>query len=209
MKRKRECAIILMDSTPLIDLAQVGQLNLLLAFDLPIYIADEVYYECVQKYRDIHGSEPADSLAIKDWVAKNSGRVFVKETLLGQTLADARRNNTYRDAPNYGEMAAAQLYDERRRFNQAHGGAPLAPVLLIFDDADVPSMHFVGRDVHILSTYGLLVAVEKQGLIPSADDLWNRIPDKQRGVGIGDKKHIEPRDESARGDTVYRPPKKR
>lgn len=197
-----------MDSTPLIDLAQVGQLDLLLTFDLPIYIADEVYYECVDKYRDLHGSEPPDSEIIRAWVARNNARVFVKETQLGQTLADARRNQTYRDAPNYGEMAAAQLYDERRRFNQVHGATPLAPVLLIYDDADVPTMQFGGRDVHFLSTYGLLVAVEKQGLIPSADELWHSIPTKQRGLGTQDKKHLEPRDESARGDTSYRKPKR-
>jgi hypothetical protein len=204
----RECAIILMDSTPLIDLAQVGQLDLLLAFDLPIYIADEVYYECVHKYRDLHGVDLPDSLIIKEWVKKNSARVSVKETQLGRMLADARRNHTYRDAPNYGEMAAAQLYDERKRFNQAHGAASLAPVLLIYDDADVPPMQFGGKDVHFLSTYGLLVAVEKQGLIPSADELWDRIPEKQRGLREQDKKHLQPRDESARGDTTYPKPKR-
>ncbi len=200
----RQRAIIVMDSTPLIDLAKIGQLDLFLSFELPIYIADEVYYECVQKYQDIHGVELADATVIRDWIAANPRHVFILKTPLGKMLAAARKDRNYRDAPNYGEMAAVQAYDSRRQLNEASGANKLAPVLLIYDDADVPTLHFGSKDVHVLSTYGVLVAVEKHGLIESADALWNRIPEKQRGIGPSDKKHLEPRDVSPRGDTGYR-----
>ena len=200
---KRECAIIVMDSTPLIDLARIGQLDLFLAFDLPIFVADEVYYECIDKYRDIHGAQPEDARLIKEWVSANSKMVHVVETQLGQTLAAARRAGTYKDAPNYGEMAAAQVYDQRRELNEKSRAPTLAPVLLIYDDADVPALHFGSKDVHVLSTYGVLVALERHGSISSADVLWSHIPEKQRGLEASDKKNLEPRDESQRGDTTY------
>ena len=46
------------------------------------------------------------------------------------------------------------------------------PVLVLFEDADIARMTVLLRgDVHLLSTKGLLVGMERRGLIPSAQEI--------------------------------------
>ena len=198
---ERECAIIVMDSTPLIELAMMNQLDLLLEFDLPIYISDEIYYECVSKFRDKHGTQPDDAALIESWIAQHDDVVTVLPTDLGKTLAEKRASGTYKDAKNYGEMTATQVFDRRRELNRIAQKNELAPVLLIYNDADIPMWHFASRDVHFLSTYGLLLDMQKQGFLKSAIVTWNLLPEKQKG--IPDKSEMEPRNVSNRGDSVF------
>ena len=52
-----------MDAGPLIKLALADQLDLLLCFDLKVYIPDEVYFEAAEKYAWEHQLPPtADKL---------------------------------------------------------------------------------------------------------------------------------------------------
>ena len=53
------------------------------------------------------------------------------------------------------------------------------PVLLVLEDSEVPLI-FAQKDVHFLSTYALLVAMELAGHLPSAQIAFHRIPVGQR-----------------------------
>jgi hypothetical protein len=189
----RQCNMILMDASPFIYLSKAHCLELLLNFANAIYIPDEVYFECAGRWcapYSGYGEPPADAIQISKFVQTNKDRIFIKETQLGADLKKRRLAGEKVEIQNAGEMTAVSLFDRRREFT---GGRE--PVLVIFEDTEVP-LRFAGKDVHLMSTFALFVAMEKAGYIACAQDAFESIPCGSRPSNIVV-------DESIQGDTRY------
>lgn len=194
MVELRQCDMILMDASPLIYLAKARHLDLLLNFASHIYVADEVYFECAERWLKpfvTDGDAPQDAIQIAEFIRANEKNISVKETQLGQQLRKLRLANEKVDIQNAGEMAAVSLFDRRREIT---GGRD--PVLVIFEDTEVP-LRFANKDVHLMTTFALFVAMERAGYIESALDAFESIPKGSRPSEIVV-------DKSIMGDTTYR-----
>ena len=194
----RACDIILMDSSPLIYLAKAGVLDLLLRFEARIFIPDEVYFEATGRWfgpapdtLPQKQPAPADAADIFSFISKNADRFQIVETQLGSMMAQQRRAGIDPKIDNAGEMAAASVYDRRRELT-----GDRLPVLVVFEDTEVP-LRFAQKDVHLLCTFGLLVAMEAAGHLPSAQEAFDRIPVDERPSNVSV-------DISISGDTEYR-----
>lgn len=169
-----------MDSSPLIYLAKADCLHLLLKFQARIFIPDEVYFEAAGRWLGpdpepkLTESPPKDATDRAAFIADNAEHFQVVATQLGSLLAQQRRNGLNPKIDNAGEMAAASVFDRRRELT-----GDRLPVLLVFEDSEVPLI-FAQKDVHLLSTYALLVAMEMAGHWPSAQIAFDRIPAGQR-----------------------------
>lgn len=189
--------MVLMDSSPLIYLAKADCLHLLLKIGARIFVPDEVYFEAAGRWLEpdpepkLTESPPKDATDIAAFIADNAEHFQVVATQLGSLLAQQRRNGLNPKIDNAGEMAAASVFDRRRELT-----GDRLPVLLVFEDSEVPLI-FAQKDVHLLSTYAFLVAMEMAGHLPSAQIAFDRIPVGQRPA----KKVV---DQSVRGDTEYR-----
>lgn len=193
MLESRQCDMILMDASPLIYLSKAKCLGLLLNFARCIYVADEVYFECAGRWFKPFSSEgdaPQDAIQIAEFVQSNQDRVRVTETQLGRQLQKNRLAGERVEIQNAGEMAAVSLFDRRREIT---GGR--APVLVIFEDTEVP-LRFANKDVHLMTTFALFVAMEKAGYIDSALTAFESIPK-------GSRPSNSPVDESVFGGTTY------
>ena len=193
MNEIRQCNMILMDASPLIYLSKVHCLDLLLNFAKSIYVPDEVYFECAGRWFEPYsgyGNPPDDAIQINDFVNANKSRILIKETQLGYDLGKRRLSGEKVEIQNAGEMTAVSLFNRRREIT---GGRD--PVLVIFEDTEVP-MRFASKDVHLMSTFSLLVAMEKAGYLASAQQTFESIPDGYRPSNTSF-------DESIYGDTSY------
>ena len=193
MAEERQCDMLLMDASPLIYLAKANCLELLLNFVKHVYVSDEVYFECAGRWFKPYtgnGEPPLDAIQIAKFVHANSEKVIVTDTQLGSQLKKDRLAGGKVDIQNAGEMSARSLFDRRREIT---GGR--APVLVIFEDTEVP-LRFAGQDVHLMSTFALLLAMEMTGYINSAQEIFDSIP---KGLQPSNA-HI---DESVFGDTTY------
>lgn len=193
----RACDMVLMDSSPLIYLAKADCLHLLLKFEARVFIPDEVYFEAAGRWLGPDPSPkltehpPKDALDIARFIADNAEHFQIVETQLGALLAQQRRNGLDPKIDNAGEMAAASVFDRRRELT-----GDRLPVLLVFEDSEVPLI-FAQKDVHLLSTYALLVAMELAGHLPSAQAAFERIP-------AGQRPSTKAIDKSVRGGSEYR-----
>lgn len=197
----RSCALVIMDAGPLIKLAIADQLDLLLFFGTKIYIPDEVYFEAVEKYAWEHQAAlTPDKIRLKEWVAAqgNKALVFCPETLVGEMAKLKRETGAYSPGAknhrkNTGELAAHDFFNHREQWG--HPGE--AALMLIDDGPGIEKLKIHNLDVHILSTYTMLVALECESLIPSAEKIWNDIE-----VAIPTV-HRAAADTSVRGDTEF------
>ena len=193
----RTCDMVLMDSSPLIYLAKADCLHLLLKFEARIFMPDEVYFEAAGRWLgpdpspNLTASPPKDALDIATFIAENADQFQVVETQLGNLLAQQRRSGLDPKIDNAGEMAAASVFDRRRELT-----GDRLPVLLVFEDTELPLI-FAQKDVHLLSTYALLLAMEFAGHLPSARAAFERIP-------TGERPAAKRTDKSVRGNTEYR-----
>jgi hypothetical protein len=198
----RSCSLVIMDAGPLIKLALANQLDLLLCFNLKIYVPDEVYFEAVEKHAWEHGSPlTADKLRLKRWIdeQRGKGRLSCPETLVGEMAKRKRESGDYAPGAknhrkNTGELAAHDFFNNREEW-----GHPGEPALLLIDDGPgIDKINLQNLDVHILSTYALLVACEVEHLLESADSVW---ADIQRAMPTAPKADF---DVSVRRDTEFR-----
>ena len=191
-----------MDAGPIIKLALIDKLDLLLEFNLHIYIPDEVLFEAAEKFSWENETKPGpDALRISAWVEKNklAGRVVVPETLVGEGAKKRRDRGEYTPAKknhrrNTGELAAHDFFNNREL--AGHAGRPV--LVLIDDGPAVEKIRLHNLDEHVLSTYAMLVAFEDEKVISSAAIIWSEIEHIIPNLLV---KHV---DESIRGDTEYR-----
>ena len=204
----RSCCMLLMDTTPIIFLAKIDKLDLLLNFDLPIFMPREVYFELTEKrVFEQGGAQSAEELSIKLFIDGqcDRNRMRVVTTIVCEATALQReRDPSYRSKGD-GEVAANSLFLNRDK----HGIR--GPALLLYEDSDMELL-FRREDVHFLTTYAMLVSMEKLDCLESADKEWSRLSEiyEQKNREPLEKRNI---DISARGDTEYisriKPPGKR
>lgn len=171
--------LIIMDAGPLIKLALADRLDLLLAFNSRVYIPDEVYFEAAEKDAWERGCAPtSDKVRVAKWVSeqKTKGRVFCPATLVGDAVARKRASGEYSPArknhrKNTGALAAHDFLNNREDPGDAGD-----PALLLMDDgpgAEIVQLQDLAE--HPLSTYSLLVVLELDKVIESADAIWSEI----------------------------------
>lgn len=202
MQFMRSCDLIIMDAGPLIKLALVDRLDLLLSFNLHVYIPDEVYFEAAEKYAWEHEVEPGpEALLLAEWVDKQEslGRVSRPATLVGESAKKRRDSGEYSPEKknhrrNTGELAAHDFFNNRD--SEGHGRRPA--LVLIDDGPAVDKIRLQNLDEHVLSTFAMLIAFEEEQKISSAEAIWSDIENQIPNVLI---KNF---DESIRGDTEYR-----
>lgn len=198
----RSCGLVIMDAGPLIKLALANELDLLLAFDTKIYIPDEVLFEALEKFAWEHGSKlTADKVYLKKWVQRHSakGAVVMPETLIGEAARAKRASGQFSPrARNHkrhtGELAAHEFFNHRDEW-----GHPGEPALLLIDDGpQIENVVVQNLDIHILSTFAMLTALQEAGIIQSAEAVWSTIQAAMPTAAA------VPHDASVRGDTEYR-----
>ena len=192
---KRVCDMILMDSSPLIYLAKADCLDLLLHFEALIFVPDEVYFEATGRWFGPHAIDaaaaaPPDAKVVFDFINTHPQVFQIIVTQLGELLRQQRATGAAVQMTNAGEMAAVSVYERRKELTDGR-----RPVLMIYEDSEVPH-RLRGKDVHVLSTYALMLAMEKAGHLPSAAAAFNRI-------APGSRPSHSPFDDSIPGDTVY------
>lgn len=157
--------VIVPDAGPLISLGRADRLALLLELGCPVYVVDQVRFEVTKDKRF------PDAVRIETFMRDHSAVVKEFVTAVGAGAATRRAAGEVRQ-PGQGEAAIAEVLSRMEEIT----GDPDAPVLLLYEDSDVRRKRFVLPDnVHVLSTWGLLLGLERRGLIPSAQDVWRQI----------------------------------
>ena len=159
--------LVIPDTGPLITLALIDRLDLLDRFRCPILITDMIHAEVTR------GPDTApDKTAFARWYAGRGNRVQTVETLYGtmwRELPEEKRRLVKRQFPNAGEESirefAGRVSEVLPRNDQ---------ILVLFEEDKVKRMSF-GRHVHLLHTWAFMVALEKMGVIPSADVLHKQV----------------------------------
>ena len=165
--------MLLMDSTPLILLAKINRLDLLLKFNLTIYMPQEVLFEVTEKQAfENRREQNEEELSILSFILENkaSGAVVVIRTLVCDAAEKKRSEDINYRSKGDGEVAANSLF-----LNRTNYGID-GPALLIYEDSDIEVV-FNRSDVHLLTTYAALLAMEEFNLIASADAEWDSLSD--------------------------------
>lgn len=196
----RQCCMLIMDATPIIFLAKLGKLDLLLEFKIPVFMPREVEFEIVEKQarkerRELNSEEKTIQAFLEKH--KKTKRITVVRTIVCKAVEDSRKADPTYASHGDGEVAANSLFLNRDKYGVS------GPALLLYEDADVEVV-FRRDDVHFLTTYAMLVAMEKIGRLRSADDEWDRLSKVYRQKNENElAKHNV--DRSNRGDTEYLP----
>lgn len=194
----RACSILLMDATPIIFLAKIGRLDLLCEFNIPVFMPEEVRFEATRKQSYEESRDQNDEeLLIDAFINKHiaDGTLKVVTTLVCEAAALKRKKDPSYNSKGDGDVAANSLFLNRGRYGVT------GPALLLYEDADLEVV-FAREDVHFLTTYSMLVAMEKNGKINSADVEWGRLNQlyaKKNAAPLPRKE----KDLSNRGDTEY------
>lgn len=158
--------LIVPDSGPLISLAKGNSLNLLLKLNIPIYITDQVYYETTKDTRF------QDAIDIRKFIEDNPNVINIFETLFGKIAAQERKDLNPKRQPGIGEASISEFM---ARLDEVTGDSH-SPALLLFEDTDIQkSKIIIPSHVHLLSTKGLLVGLEQNHVIKSANDIWEKM----------------------------------
>ncbi|OQY47376.1 MAG: hypothetical protein DRR08_27135 [Candidatus Parabeggiatoa sp. nov. 2] len=153
------------DSGPLISLGVADRLELLLKLDMPIYIVDQVLYECTSDLTKL------GARAIVDLVENHPDVVHVDETFVGKAAKIERESGVNKRHRGLGEAAIAEFFA-----NIDDKIDPSEPVLILFEDSDIRRINaFIQGNAHLLSTKALLVGMEECSLIESAEVIWQSI----------------------------------
>jgi hypothetical protein len=157
--------LVIPDAGPLISLGKADCLEILLTLGYPIYVVDQVRYEVTRDKRF------TDASRIECFMRDHTSMVHEFATAVGQAAASRRVGGEIRQ-PGQGEAAIAELLNRLDEIT----GDPDAPVLLLYEDSDVRKSKFIlPSNVHVLSTWSLLLGLERKSLIPSAQDIWIKI----------------------------------
>lgn len=166
--------LVIPDTGPLITLGLVGRFDLLERFRCPILVTDMIHAEVTR------GPDTApDKVAFQRWFANRGNRIQTVDTLYGtmwNALSEEKRREVKRLFPNAGEESIREFAGK-----VAEVLPPEDQVLVLFEEEKVKRMSF-GRHVHLLHTYAFIVSVERMGLIPSADALWQEVSDRGRVI---------------------------
>lgn len=161
----RPVRIIFPDASPLFSLACVDALDLLLELDVKVVLTDYVEWEATR-------SGSASSKRIAAWIAANPKDVEGIPTEVGADRIRKDKAGIEDRRKNVGETTVFEAIS-----NDYVGPGPY---VFIFEDEKMlrqgAGMTFFDKyPVHLATTYGLLVGLERRGIIPDADDVFARI----------------------------------
>lgn len=157
--------LVIPDAGPLISLGKIDRLDILLTLGHPIYVVDQVRYEVTKDKRF------ADASRIEGFMRDHANVVREFATAVGGAAASRRAGGEIRQ-PGQGEAAIAELLSRLDEITRD----PDAPVLLLYEDSDVRKSRFVlPSNVHVVSTWSLLLGLQKKGLVLSAQEIWTEI----------------------------------
>lgn len=161
----RHARIILPDASPLFSLAAVDALDLLLKLGMPVVLTDYIEWEATRS-----GSVTAERIA--RWIAENKPVVEVVATEGG---ADRIRKDKAGISDRRKNMGEESVFEAISNDYIAPG-----PYVFLFEDEKMLRQgagmtYFDKYPVHMITTYGLLVGLERRGFIPDADAVFARI----------------------------------
>ena len=168
--------MVIPDSGPLISLGKIDRMDLIDRFKCPIIITDVVQMEITDGPDDA-----TDARVLSDWMQRGGNRLQVADTTYGQLLKQNRQLLDMipenRRAPlvrqfkrkNAGELSILEFAMEIRTWMSDSD-----TTLVLFEDSEVRSIPF-GDHVHLMSNWSLAMSLEKLGVIPSADALFDQI----------------------------------
>lgn len=159
--------LVMADSSPLIHLAAVDQLDLLFRFGGEVVIADVVHHEtCLDQSK-------AFAPEIAAWIDLHEGHgLTVGETELGPVYKMAVEQNVPRPR-NSGERAIVEWLAEKI----VHEGGP---ALIIYENGKVPNMlrrEGLPEDVVVVTTRYFLKLAQERGFLADAEATWQRVAD--------------------------------
>jgi hypothetical protein len=98
------------------------------------------------------------------------------QTLIGEMARKKRVSGEYAPSKrnhrrNTGELAAHDFFNNRHE--AGHKGEPA--LMLMDDRPGLDQVRLHNLDAHLLSTYSMLVALEQERLLDSADKVWASI----------------------------------
>ena len=153
------------DSGPLISLSVADRLNLLLKLNMPIYVVDQVLYECTGDLTRLGAK------TIVDFVTNNPDVLHVEDTFVGKAAKNERDSGVLKKHRGLGEAAIAEFFA-----NIDDKIEPSEPVLILFEDSDIRRINaFIQGNAHLLSTKALLVGMEECNIIESAEAILTPI----------------------------------
>ena len=159
-----DVAVIIPDASPVLTLAQIGRIDLLGSFSVPVRIVDQVLHEITKPENDPEGKAAAGLRQLHN-------RVEIVETNVGVGYQTRRARDPRTPSGNLGEIAVDEYATAL-----AHGTGPGFVPLVLFEDPDVLSLRIARlKDVHLLNTTAWLLTLHREGLVPDALDLVERI----------------------------------
>ena len=162
--------ILVPDTLPLIHLYQAGALGLLHDIGGTVVIVDMVYYELT---RDL---DKPEARVLADWIAEGvkpgSNRpIRLEKTEVGRVFSIAQKTDPKVRMKDGGEIAIVQWLVESVDATDHR-------TIVIYENGKVPS--FIANrnldiDIDVLTTHAFLELAERGHLVPSADNVWNKI----------------------------------
>lgn len=161
----RPARIVLPDASPLFSLVAVDALDLLLKLGTKVVLTDYIEWEATR-----NGS--ATARRIEQWIANNPTAVEIVATESGADRIRKDKAGIGDKRKNMGEQTVFEAIS-----NEYVGPGPY---VFLFEDEKMLRQgagitFFDKYPVHLITTYGLLVGLERRGIIPDADDLFARI----------------------------------
>lgn len=163
-RRTVDVAVIIPDASPVLTLARIGRIDLLGSFTVPVRIVDQVNFEIRKSENDPKGEVAAA-------LAKLHNQIEVVETNVGVGYQTRRARNPQTPSGDLGEIAV----DEYATSLARHSGPNFVP-LVLFEDPDVLNLRIARlRGVHLLNTTAWLLTLHREGLLPEALELVEKI----------------------------------
>ncbi len=125
-KRRKiiDVALIIPDASPVLTLARVDRLDLLMTFNVPMKIVDQVHYEITKPQNDVHGRVAA-------FLERYGNQVEIVETNTGAGFKARRAKDPSTPSSNLGEDAVSEY---ARLLARTSG--PDFVALILFEDPD-------------------------------------------------------------------------
>jgi len=163
-KKTVDIALIIPDASPVLTLARIDRLDLLLTFNVPIKIVDQVHYEITKPQNDSEGRVAA-------YLQRMGNQIEIVETSVGVGFKSRIARDPNTRSANLGEDAVS----EYARTLVKTSGPNFVP-LLLFEDPDVLTLPIANLvNVHFLNTTGWLAALNREKIIPDAKQVIDQI----------------------------------
>jgi len=162
--------IIVPDTGPLIHLAQAKALHLLHEIGGRVVVTDMVALEATASF-DKPGAQEIQAWLDAGLIPGSNAPVIVETTDVGRAFLTARRADPTFRWRGAGELSIVEwLRDEVDQSPNT--------VIIVYENGRVPRMigdYGVSTDIDILTTRAFLEFAERMGIVPSAEEYWQRI----------------------------------